>query len=244
MGQFSLPKGYRFRLPGLGLPPEPKSNRGSRSSNVRTLDASIDHGSIGRRRVAPDRPLYLYLNESAYVATWVSGGSAPLNLASTYRSIEREGVFTPDEVQQYLVRGMAEEDFAGIAKFDGCKNVHFIDCTVDGKEIEHGSISKYEEDALLLCLSYTASDALMSKLGKAACVEITNFDALLTSLNEQLGIDAEFGPITYTEGSDRDHFTKSAADRWQDEYRLAWIAEENQPQIVQIPRGVALQVSL
>jgi hypothetical protein len=214
-----------------------------RASVARGLEPPpTENVELGRRQTAPQGKLYLYLKQQSYADTWVKGGQVPIELASTYRSIERRGILTPDEVRQYFVRGVNPKDLDGFFKINGAKNFRMIGCTINGKPIDNAIISDYSEDAYLLCLSQTCSHELMEKLEKSVCVEIVDFDLLRESLNRQVGSELQFGPITYTSGADRDHFTKSSRDEWQDEYRLAWVAASNLQQIVEIPRGVAVQV--
>ena len=54
---------------------------------------------------------------------------------------------------------------------------------------------------------------------KKAIVEILDFDGLYHALNEKASC-GDYGPITYTHSSDRNHFTKSVLHDWMYGYRL------------------------
>lgn len=118
-------------------------------------------------------------------------------------------------------------------------NMQFHDCEIGGKRVGYANISSYQEDALVLCFSYSWSRRVCQRLGKKFTVEITNFNLLLESLNGQLGLEAQMGPVTYTKSRMRDHFHKNILDAWQEEYRLVWPSTTPIEQLVQLSTGVA-----
>jgi hypothetical protein len=168
---------------------------------------------------------FLYLTRSEWVTTWTVGGEVPLQVASAYRGSERQGTSTPDEVIHRELHGMAERDFEKLVKV-GPNATAFItigQAVIDGRvRGQDVSFVQKQIDGLILCLSNSYSREILTRLQKTACVEIPDWQRLLASINDQLGVTGFGNKVEYTISSDRNHFLKSVEDAWQDEFRLFW----------------------
>lgn len=239
MPSFSLPRGHVFQR-NFGQKftkvPEVDFSFGSRQTSGARLSTSAN---LGRRKEVTEKSLYLYLEEKSYAETWIGGGYIPLNLASTYLDSARKGTKTPDELRQHQVVGMDENDMVGALHFQDVRDVTFTGCVINGQKYDYVSVNSYKEDAYILCLSFGLSKYLLNKFEKKTCVKIDNLPCLMACLNEQLGSNAEYGPVTYTQSTTRDHFTKNQEDAWQAEYRLVWPTKNSELQWVNIPAGLA-----
>ncbi|MCK7149762.1 hypothetical protein L8O47_02340 [Enterobacter roggenkampii] len=185
---------------------------------------------------------YLYLTKSEWVSPWTRGGVVPLFQASTYLSDEREGVMTPDE----NLIDTSTHDIKAFSRFiemQGGGTATFINSTFNGS-FYPGTI-KFEqrfEDGLVLCLANSKSTTLARRLGKRACVEISDVELLKRHIDKQLGVAGFMRPCEYTDGHNRDHFLKSSLDSWQDEFRIFWSGVKSTR--VSIPSGIAREVKI
>lgn len=185
---------------------------------------------------------YLYLNRKEWVSPWTKGGVVPLYQASRYLSDEREGVFTPDEnlIDTSTHDIKAHGDLV-IMSEGGM--VAFHDPIING--VHHPGTIKFEqrvEDGLVLCLANKKSTALAIKMGKEACIEISNIHQLKCHLDKQIGVVGVMKACEYTEGHQRNHFLKSHLDAWQDEFRIFWPGVNTIR--VAIPGGIAKEVRI
>lgn len=168
---------------------------------------------------------YLYLNEHWHADTWVSGGLIPINPASTYRSMEREGIFTPDEnlIHKAEVDLMSLSPFLSIAPGAHIRGLTMTNNYMNGVRMpDVNDVQYYLDDGLILSFSTRLTGVLAKKMKKKACVKILNIDLLKSSLDEQLGVKSEAELCRYTRGHERNHFLKSELDSWQAEFRLFW----------------------
>lgn len=180
--------------------------------------------------------LYLYLTHAEWADSWINGGEVPFYVASRYRREERSGIFTPDEnlidsstfdvkrISPYIKFG---EDVRGLVlignKFDG--------------EVIDGTVTRYHEDGLVICLCGKRSKFIARKLGKKACVKINDVVSLKKLIDDFTGIKGKEGRCSYTASHIRNHFLKSTYDEWQQEYRLFW--HDVQDLKIQLPPNTA-----
>lgn len=183
--------------------------------------------------------LYLYLNEHWHADSWVNGGPIPINPASTYKSLERSGIFTPDE---NLIHKSEVDLFSLSPIFEfsdgGVRGLSVIDCTQYGDPLPNiYKADLCEDDGLILSFSSRLSRIVARKMGKKACVKIIDIQVLKCAIDEQLGVSSESDYCQYTSGHERNHFLKSELDSWQAEFRLFWpIAKKVE---VVLPPGIA-----
>jgi hypothetical protein len=184
--------------------------------------------------------LYLYLNEYSHVDTWVSGGIIPINPASTYRSMERAGIFTPDEnlIHDSAVDLMSFGPAISILPGAHIRSLTMKNNYVNGVRLPdlYGA-NFYEDDGLILSFSARITGVVARKMKKKACVKILDIYLLKSHLDEQLGVNSEAGYCNYTSSHQRNHFLKSELDAWQAEFRLFWPITEKVE--VSIPPGIA-----
>ena len=184
---------------------------------------------------------YLYLSELSFVSPWVEGGSVPLKSASTYKSIERQGIYTPDE-------NLIDTSTHDIGLFGGAvvienSTVNFFGGSINGEPLpDQMTIDRKTEDGLVLCLANRRSNYIAKKLNKKACVKILDMHKLKIVLDEQIGIVSIMDSCSYTKTHHRNHFLKSELDAWQEEYRLFWPGAGSTN--VNIPRGIAIQIPI
>lgn len=181
---------------------------------------------------------FLYLTKKEFATAWVEGGTIPVSLASKYRSLERDGIYTPDENIARKLTGVPEDKFKRIVDIDESKlgkgssvNVNignfFEDDKLVGKDIEYKA--KFV-DGYILSFSHTASEEVMEKFkDKEVCLEIFNLQELEDEISSQLNIKGIIDKCKYTDGKDRDVFLKSVHDSWQDELRIYWEPVEADP---------------
>lgn len=186
---------------------------------------------------------YLYLTRTEWAETWVAGGSVPIALASTYRSIERAGTLTPDE---NLIHE-SPVDISSLRQsgyhFENVKGLTFIGNTSNGRLLpSFRNANYYSEDGLILSFSNTLSIAVCERLGKAACVALLNVDDLKACIDSQLGVVGTAKDCQYTSDHQRNHFLKSVQDGWQQEFRIFWPGTESRT--VVLPPGLARHASL
>lgn len=185
--------------------------------------------------------VYLYLNEPEHAQTWVEGGEIPINPASVYKSMERSGVFTPDE---NLIH-KSEMDLMNLGPgihldpAGNFKNITFINCDFGAGPVNVNAGDYYAENGLLLSFSTALSKAVMDRFKtKKVCVKILDIDRLKSILDLNLGCESQADKCRYTTGHERNHFLKSFLDIWQQEYRLFWKCKPER-QWVSIPAGLA-----
>ncbi|WP_227505867.1 hypothetical protein [Raoultella ornithinolytica] len=184
---------------------------------------------------------FLYLTEPSWVSSWVDGGPAPLNCASTYRRFERQGVYTPDE-------NLIDNSNQDVRQFGNLSLVEDAAFTLYGGSINGVPVSgmfKFDrkiEDGVVLCLSNRRSNYIAKRLGKKACVRIFDINKLKTLLDEQIGISGIMDTCRYTKSHNRNHFLKSYLDSWQDEYRIFWPNVSSVT--IQLPKNIAIQVPI
>lgn len=184
--------------------------------------------------------LYLYLNEHAYADTWVNGGKIPINPASTYRSMERSGIYTPDEnlIHSSPVDLTKLTQLMDVAPGVRIEGLNLYGCYNDGQPVPTvENAAYYEDDGLILSFSYRLTKILARKMNKKCCVKILDMPTLKKHIDEQLGVESKAGPCQYTWEHQRSHFLKSDEDVWQEEYRLFWPLTKKVE--VDIPAGTA-----
>ncbi|UVM14840.1 hypothetical protein LOY42_16225 [Pseudomonas sp. B21-023] len=196
----------------------------------------------------PAVELFVYLNERCHAEAWVKGGEVPVNPASAYRSIDRSGIYTPDE--NFTVDSSIPVDSVPGVRFE-VSNGGVLTGSVTNNFGPQGRLSdlhikEYSHwDGWIMCFCTTQSRMLAKKFnGKAACVKIKNLPNLKKALDEQLGSISEGKHCKYTDGHLRNPFLKSSADSWQCEYRLFWKNIGAQRRLVQLPAGTGELVAL
>jgi hypothetical protein len=142
---------------------------------------------------------YIYLAEGSHALTWVTGGKVPLKPASTYKSVERKGVYTPDE--NLIYDSPVDFDrYKGFGSFDNVKGLTITDCSDgNGKLPNIVNVSRYQEDGLVLCMCNVLDEHIMSRLSKKACIEIYDLQTLKDSFDQQIGQISASGDCQYTE---------------------------------------------
>lgn len=184
--------------------------------------------------------LYLYLNEHWHADTWVNGGVIPINPASTYRSVERAGVLTPDEnlIHKSEVDIRSLSPFISVNPSAGLKGLTMIGCEMDGMPIpDFYDADFYEDDGLILSFSCRLTGVIARKMKKKACVRIIDMGGLKQHLDMSLGAESIAKYCEYTSGHQRNHFLKSDLDSWQAEFRMFWTITKKVE--VQLPPGMA-----
>ncbi|RON43500.1 hypothetical protein BK666_20725 [Pseudomonas frederiksbergensis] len=169
--------------------------------------------------------LYLYLNEYWHADTWVGGGKIPINPASTYKSMERAGIFTPDEnlIHKSEVDLTTLGPFLSVGPGSVIKDLTFEGCIVDDEPFpDITNADYYEDDGLILSFSSRLTGGLARKMKKKSCVKILSMGRLKAHLDEQLGVESLAKFCKYTSTHERNHFLKSDLDEWQAEFRLFW----------------------
>lgn len=180
--------------------------------------------------------MFLYLTKKEWVGPWINGGQIPINPASTYRKMERKGIFTPDENLIYE----ATHPYSllhGVIEVENSKNVTIQNFNINGIPIDNMHIKERRiEDGLILSFCNHFSVNTANRLKKEAAIEILDIELLIKTINQQINTECKKGNCRYTSGHNRNHFLKSSHDAWQDEYRLFW----NYPKkhIAEIPKGV------
>ena len=180
---------------------------------------------------------YLFLNEDWHADTWVNGGEVPLSMASHYRHVERGGVLTPDE----NIHSTFDADIREYGFYSDDIEVRNMLVVGGGLPSKYIDGSRRLKDALVWCLTNAEpGGALLRRFGKKACVRIDNIAKMKEVIDEQVGSESVAGDCKYTWGYQRDHFTKSALDRWQEEYRLVW--EVQKARTIVLPRGLSTRI--
>ena len=188
--------------------------------------------------------LYLYLEKIEFVSSWTEGGEIPLNLASKYKSDERIGIFTPDEVLQQHLENAPIEAINALGKISGDARVRMFNVTIQVGANQYKNVNYYRgtEDALILCLSTKLDKNLAKKLNKTACIEITDLKKLIHEFSKQIGVTGISGLCEYTLTDNRNHFLKSVLDSWQEEFRIVWKGIRDS-KMVKVPKGIAKDIT-
>ena len=184
--------------------------------------------------------IYLYLTEVEWADTWINGGTIPIKSASTYLSQERNGIMTPDETKIHIGASYDTLKQYGI-HLENVQNLVFTNNTTigpDGIPRPIPDVRTYTEHGLILSFCTQNSRDIAEKLGKKVCVEILNIKKTKKLLDKKLGIKGEMRECEYTSDHQRNHFLKSDADAWQNEFRIFWKTEV-QERSVNIPVNTA-----
>lgn len=186
---------------------------------------------------------YLYLTFPEWKDAWINGGMIPLNPASEYRRLDRDGIYTPDENLIYESTH-EHKSLEPVVRIEGnCRGVSIGTIINNGVVIARNvEISKYEEDGVILSLCNRKSKSIARKLKKQACVKILDVEYLKSIIDAQLEKESISKPCEYTDTHKRNHFLKSKEDEWQDEYRLFWDHFERVE--VMLPKGIAKSVKI
>jgi hypothetical protein len=184
--------------------------------------------------------LYLYLNEHWHADTWVGGGMIPISPASTYKSLDRSGIYTPDE--NLIHKSDVDlKSFGRAIHIDPGADIREL--TMRGARIGGVLIPDiidadyYEDDGLILSFCRRFKKPIARRMKKKACVKILDIGRLKSEIDEQLGAISLAAYCQYTHDHQRNHFLKSNLDRWQEEFRLFWPITEKVD--VQISAGTA-----
>ncbi|WJG10367.1 hypothetical protein [Aliiglaciecola sp. LCG003] len=190
---------------------------------------------------------YLYLTWPEWVDAWVNGGKIPLNPASVYKRMDRDGIYTPDENLIYESTHPIDQMNPAIYVANNVQNV-----TVGASVFECGNVRQefpanyikdfYQGDGVILSLCNRKSNSIAERLRKRAAVKIFNVAYLKAVIDEQLGKKSIAKPCEYTSSHNRNHFLKSVADQWQDEYRFFWDHQERVE--VELPKGMAKRIKI
>jgi len=181
---------------------------------------------------------YLYLTKIEWASAWVDGGIIPLSMASKYRRMDRDGIYTPDE---NLIHD-SPVDLRALSQFIGerpqVKNITFAGNTLNGVPLpEVRNASFYTEDGLIQSFCNVFDVEIARRFGKEACVRIYDINKLRKYLDKRLGRRSQYGECKYTHDHQRGHFLKSVDDSWQQEYRFFW--PDKRDRSISLPSGVA-----
>lgn len=187
--------------------------------------------------------IFLYLTEKEWVNTWIDGGEIPISLASSYLSDERVGTKTPDEnIIHKSEHPVPDLENYGISIKES-KNITITNGTYNGQKIpDIKNADFYTDDGGILSFCNTLSEEISEKLGKKACVKITNIEQLRKTFGKQLGCKAIVKKCAYTNDHQRNHFLKSTEDSWQDEYRMFF--PTTRVKSVKVPKGAAILMEI
>jgi hypothetical protein len=183
---------------------------------------------------------YLYLTHIEWTSAWVNGGPIPLSLASKYKAMDRDGIYTPDEnlIHKSNVDLRSLNPFVSFGDTPNIKNFTFTNNTFNGMPLpDIRNASLYIEDGLIQSFCNVFDISIAERFGKAACVKIHDIDKLRKYLDKRLGCRSQFGDCKYTKDHQRNHFLKSDEDSWQNEYRFFWPSKQECS--VVLPAGVA-----
>lgn len=183
---------------------------------------------------------YLYLTKVEWTSAWVDGGEIPLSLASKYKRMDRDGIFTPDEnlVHESTTDLLSLYPYVVFGAGAVVRNLQMTNVYVNGVRIpDIVGANLYKEDGLIQSFCNVFDVDIAARFGKAACVRIHDIDKLRKHIDKRLGVKSRFGDCKYTHDHQRNHFLKSSADGWQHEYRLFWPSDTERS--VVLPAGVA-----
>ena len=186
---------------------------------------------------------YLYLTYPEWANAWTEGGIIPINLASSYKSTDRDGIYTPDETiidHSSIDKSVLEP---AISIEGNHRNIVITNPQIAGKTLPSRiELTRYEDDELILSFCNKKSNFIARELGKRACVKILSIDKLKEAIDKQLGAEGIAKDCMYTSTRNRDHFTKSMEDCWQEEYRIFWNIKTTREVI--LPKGIAKRVKI
>lgn len=187
---------------------------------------------------------YLYLTEKEWSLVWINGGLIPIRPASTYLSNNRGGIMTPDENRIHDSQ-VDVTKLPGVRFCEGAsvKNFTYTGNVVNGVKAPNVVNAQYYiEDGIILSFCNVGGNDIAKRLGKSACVKISNLISLKNLIDEQLGVVGVGGDCKYTNDHNRNHFLKSTEDSWQSEYRIFWPLTETRN--VEILKGTATLIEL
>lgn len=205
-----------------------------------------------------DGPLYIYLGSKDFVRAWVEGGKVPINPASKFKSLDRAGTQTPDEMVNILTKVTSREAYELFCQVMGHDpraptrtDMHNMQLeTQDGQIFRlSGSVTRFEQESYISCMSTIGTKKKLEEWAstptpKVACVELLKREELANIVSAALGVPTYEGQLGYTAGDQRGHFMKSVEDSWQCEYRMAWLKDGSRPITVELPAGMAREVDL
>lgn len=177
--------------------------------------------------------------------TWTGGGKIPIKPASAYRSTERHKTQTPDEnlIHESPIDLLKLKD-SGL-DFFGSRGIIAHGNFLNGRPLPTlNNANLYEQDALILSFCHLRRRRVAERLGKKVCVQVYDIKALKIIIDKQLNCIGEYGPCEYRRDHVRNHFTKSFDDQWQREYRLLWKISNPTQTTIELPPGLAVQVTL
>ena len=183
---------------------------------------------------------YLYLTKVEWTSAWVEGGSIPLSLASKYKRMDRDGIYTPDEnlIHESTIDLRSLSPFISFGDTPNVKGFTFTGNMFNGMPLpEVRNASFYIEDGLIQSFCNVFDIGIAKRLGKEACVRVHDINKLRKYMDKRLGRRSQYGDCMYTSDHQRGHFLKSKDDAWQKEYRFFW--PTRQECSVLLPAGVA-----
>ena len=183
---------------------------------------------------------FLYLTKVEWTSAWVNGGAVPLSLASSYRRMDRDGIYTPDEnlIHDSSIDLRSLSPLISFGDDPFIQGISMAGNTSKGARLpEVKDASFYIEDGLIQSFCNVLDIEIAKRFGKVACVRIHDIDKLRKYLDKRLGRRSRFGNCVYTDDHQRNHFLKSKDDAWQQEYRFFW--PKKGACSVELPAGVA-----
>lgn len=183
---------------------------------------------------------FLYLTKVEWVSAWIFGGVIPLSLASKYKRMDRDGIYTPDEnlVHDSIVDLRSLSPFVVFGDSPNIEDFNASNNFANGVRMpDVKNASLYIEDGLIQSFCNVFDLNVMRRFEKKACVRIFDIDKLREVLDKGLGSRAMHGDCRYTKDHQRGHFLKSVEDSWQCEYRFYWAGREER--LIKLPAGIA-----
>ncbi|PMU87117.1 MULTISPECIES: hypothetical protein [unclassified Pseudomonas] len=183
---------------------------------------------------------FLYLTHASWTESWVHGGSIPLALASKYKRMDRDGIYTPDEnlIHEAEIDLRSLHPFVSFGETPNVRDFTFTGNYFNGMPMpEVRNANFYTEDGLIQSFCNVFDVEIANRFGKTACVRIHNIEKLRKHLDKRLGRKSRFGNCEYTHDHQRNHFLKSHDDAWQQEYRFFW--PDKVACSVELPPGIA-----
>lgn len=231
-------------IPEIVLNPPRTAEQATAPSTARWFDQRSSQAHMPR---SYNGPVYLYLGQPEYAQTWVAGGRIPIFAAKKYLSVDRAGIYTPDELRQRTVSLTDPRAASGLDSFFGLASgtMSFNNCTInfEGDAFPlQGTVKQDFEDAYILCFSTEQSPHLMERLRKRACVKISDPAELKNVIDREMQQVSQAGLVEYTDHPNRGHFLKSSLDNWQSEYRFVWPRGGEATIWIDIPLGTASEV--
>lgn len=183
---------------------------------------------------------FLYLTHVEWTDAWVNGGVVPISLASKYKRLDRDGIYTPDEnlIHDSAIDLLTLSPFISFGENPSVRNLTFTGNTCNGMPLPNvRNASLYSEDGLIQSFCNVFDLHVADRFEKNACVRIFDIDRLRKLLDKRLGRKSQYGDCRYTRDHQRGHFLKSEKDSWQSEYRFFW--PERDEASVTLPAGIA-----